>query len=41
MTFIQILMLLLYMALGVAGGVGIVVIAFCWGEVLSHFIKGE
>lgn len=38
---IEFLMLLLYMALGVAGGVGIVVIAFCWGELLSHFMKGE
>lgn len=38
---IEFLMLLLYMALGVAGGVGIVVIAFCWGEVLSRFMKGE
>ena len=41
MTFIQILMLLVYMLLGVAGGVGIVIIAFCWGEVLSRFMKGD
>ena len=41
MELIQILMLLLYMALGVAGGVGIVIIAFCWGEILSRFMKGE
>lgn len=38
---ITFLMLLLYMVLGVAGGVGIVIIALYWGEILSRFMKGE